>query len=297
MSQQVKYAVIDGANEEGLLNFLAEYNPPHSCLYAEPLQPELIALAPYLLEVTEEVDAWLATKTTPWGIYLYAAVMMKDLRQHLRKFLQIQIPGEENPVFFRFYDPRTVWDFFSVLTDWQIHSVMGPIDKIETVYEGTEREAGFEDVRKQFPFAAQSIRKVFALDQTQLDALNKQAEARYIAALTGATKVHYMPGITSVSSSAAYGLLDEERRKLTALREQLDASIGITVSQCFAFCKSKGIEDDRSIRGMLTLMMDKKVYTVDAMPEGWLTILNNSDVPGHYRAETLLKQELGHIPR
>lgn len=32
----VKYAIVDGAVEEGLLDFLNEVNPPHCCLYAEP---------------------------------------------------------------------------------------------------------------------------------------------------------------------------------------------------------------------------------------------------------------------
>ena len=44
----VQYAIVDGAVEEGLLDFLNEVNPPHCCLYAEPIQPDLVALAPYL---------------------------------------------------------------------------------------------------------------------------------------------------------------------------------------------------------------------------------------------------------
>lgn len=297
MNQRMSWAVIDGANEEGLLPFLAEHNPPHSCLYAEPLQPELIALAPYLLEVTEEVADWLATKTSPWGIYLHSSVAMKELRQHLRKFLQIQIPGEEKPVFFRFYDPRTIWDFCAVLSDWEIHSFMGPIEKIQTVYDGVVREDGFENIRKQFPFSAQSRRKLFVLEQHQLDLLNKQAEARYIAALTGVMKVNYLPCLSILASSDAYGLLDEEKRRREMIRKEREPLIESAISECFYFCKSKGIEDDRSIRGLMSLMMDKQVFSIEAMPEQWLSLLNDEQLPGYYRAERLLKQELGHIPR
>lgn len=42
----VQYAIVDGAVEEGLLDFLNEVNPPHCCLYAEPIQLDLVALAP-----------------------------------------------------------------------------------------------------------------------------------------------------------------------------------------------------------------------------------------------------------
>lgn len=113
-----RYAIIDGAVEEELLKFLEETNPPHCCLYSEPIQPDLVTLAPYLVEVIPEVDVWLQTKETPWGIYLITNTNMNKLRQHLRKYLQVLIPGESKPVLFRFYDPRNIWDFLSVLSEW-----------------------------------------------------------------------------------------------------------------------------------------------------------------------------------
>lgn len=46
----VRYAIVDGAIEEGLLEFLEKINPPHCCLYAQPVQPDLVPLAPYLVD-------------------------------------------------------------------------------------------------------------------------------------------------------------------------------------------------------------------------------------------------------
>ncbi|BBV65317.1 TPA: DUF4123 domain-containing protein [Kluyvera ascorbata] len=134
-----KYAIIDGAVEEGLLDFLRETNPPHCCLYAEPIQPDLVALAPYLTEVTQEVEAWLSAKDTPWGISLTTPSSMNVLRQHLRRYLQVLIPGETKPVLFRFYDPRNVWDFLSVLSEWEKYLFLGPIETISTNLDGKQK--------------------------------------------------------------------------------------------------------------------------------------------------------------
>ncbi|MEX6397558.1 DUF4123 domain-containing protein [Providencia hangzhouensis] len=92
-----------------------EHEPPASCLYSEPIQPEIVSLAPYLVEVTEEVQRWLSTRETPWEIYVYTHATMRELRQHLRKYLMVMIPGQEKPVFWRFYDPRNVWDVLEPL--------------------------------------------------------------------------------------------------------------------------------------------------------------------------------------
>ncbi|HBV7152845.1 TPA: DUF4123 domain-containing protein, partial [Escherichia coli] len=83
-----------------------EVNPPHCCLYAEPIQPDLVALAPYLMEVVPEVEAWLRDKASPWGIYLTSESSMRELQQHFRRYLWVRIPEQEKPVLMRFYDPR-----------------------------------------------------------------------------------------------------------------------------------------------------------------------------------------------
>lgn len=73
----ISYAVIDGAVENGLLAMLEEFDPPVSCLYAEPVQPELVVLAPYLVQVTEDVKQWLTTRDSPWGCYFMSDVDLK----------------------------------------------------------------------------------------------------------------------------------------------------------------------------------------------------------------------------
>nr|WP_247595535.1 DUF4123 domain-containing protein [Brenneria roseae] len=109
---------------------------------------------------------------------------MKDLRHHLRKYLQVLLPSEDKPVFFRFYDPRNIWDLCHVLSEWELHCFMGPIEKMMTVHNGTIREEHFQPVRAQFPPTAKSRIKFLKISQPQLDLLNHCAEVKYIEGLT-----------------------------------------------------------------------------------------------------------------
>lgn len=298
MSEMVRYAVIDGAIEERLLDFLTEQDAPHCCLYAEPLQQEFIPLAPYLVEVTHEVSSWLGTKTSPWGIYLATSARMKDLRQHLRKYLQVILPSEEKPVFFRFYDPRNIWNLCHVLSEWELHCFMGPIEKIMTVHNGISHEENFHSIRAQFPPTAKSRAKLFKINQSQLDLLNQYAEGIYLAELTTkivteyAEKIHYtVPHVPEWRAHRSENIYPESEDTPVRLM------VTETVSDCYYFCKEKGIEDDRAIRGLLHLLVKENRYSVKKMPAPWLDLLSNEDLPGHYRVERLLKSTLGYIPR
>ncbi|MBE5203352.1 DUF4123 domain-containing protein [Pectobacterium sp. FL60-S17] len=298
MSEIVQYAVIDGSIEEGLLDFLAEHDAPHCCLYAEPLQQELIPLAPYLVEVTQEVSSWLVNKTSPWGIYLFTSVSMKDLRQHLRKYLQVLLPSEDKPVFFRFYDPRNIWDLCHVLSEWELHCFMGPIEKMMTVHSAIIREEHFQPVRAQFPPTAKSRMKLFRISQPQLDLLNHYAEMKYIGGLTTKTITQYAEKIQYVVPHTPEWKMSQTEDIYNGLKDSPERlTVNESVSECYHFCKAKGIEDDRAIRGLLHLLIEKEMYSLKKIPPLWLDLLSNENFPGHYRVERLLKDTLGYIPR
>ncbi|RRO08985.1 DUF4123 domain-containing protein [Pectobacterium aquaticum] len=298
MSEIVQYAVIDGSIEEGLLAFLAEHDPPHCCLYAEPLQQELVPLAPYLVEVTHEVSSWLVNKTSPWGIYLFTSVSMKDLRHHLRKYLQVLLPSEDKPVFFRFYDPRNIWNLCHVLTEWELHCFMGPIEKMMTVHNGTIREEHFQPIRAQFPPTAKSRMKLFRISQPQRDLLNQYAEEKYIEGLTAKTMTQYAEKIQHSAPHVLEWKMSQTEDIYNGLKDSPERlTVNESVSECYHFCKAKGIEDDRAIRGLLHLLIEKEMYSIKKLPAVWQDLLSNESVPGHYRVERLLKDTLGYIPR
>ncbi|EFJ7400522.1 DUF4123 domain-containing protein [Escherichia coli] len=265
----VQYAIVDGAVEEGLLDFLNEVNPPHCCLYAEPIQPDLVALAPYLVEVVPEVEAWLSVKASPWGIYLTTYSTMNVLRQHLRRYLQVLIPDETKPVLLRFYDPRNIWDFLSVLSEWEKYLFVGPVDKITTFWNGEEKCKTFHEIKDKFPVDSGTRRKIMKVSRAQMDALILIFEERYIESLAEKLK--------------SWGEPPEKINK---------EIIGSTLQ----WLRHQGITDDRSIRGLFYLFHSRECLTADTIPEDFRRILGDGDDEGVFKAETLLIRELGNVP-
>lgn len=260
-----RFAIVDGANVEGLMAILADLDPPHSCLYLEPVQAELVAIAPYLIQLNEEVDTWLLTLESHWGIYLTSTENLQAMRKHLRKYLQVQLPDEEKPVFFRFYDPRNIWDLTEVLSDWELHNFLGPIDTIETLVEQQQRSDNFLARRKAYPRDSSSKAKMLRLDNAHMEKFNAIYEARYIKKL-----------------NTLFPSLLSKRENLTG--------------DLFQYIKANEITDDRSIRGLFSLFVERDFSDIDTFRKAFSLVIEDHSDPGHYRAETLLIRELGHVP-
>lgn len=180
------YAVIDACNTPDFLDMLKMYDPPASCLYNPPLQAGMAERAPYLIElISDEVKAWLAKQTKPWGLYLVTEsdTDFLKLRNHLRKYTFAIVPSSENPVFFRFYDPRTIWKITNVLDDWQLHAFLGPIEIISTYYEEQYKQDHFEERRKQFPNQIRMKTMYLTLTEDQFERINGTYEEEYIQEL------------------------------------------------------------------------------------------------------------------
>lgn len=47
------------------------------------------------------------------------SITMRELRHHLQKFTMMIIPDQEKPAFWRFYDPRNIWEIADTLEAWQ----------------------------------------------------------------------------------------------------------------------------------------------------------------------------------
>ncbi|MBD2801509.1 DUF4123 domain-containing protein [Xenorhabdus sp. M] len=275
MSQEKLYAIIDGAAEPDLFLMLERYDPPSACLYGEPLQPELVKIAPYLIQVDEKVKIWLECRKTPWGIFVHSAADMKTVRQHLRKYLQVLLPKQEKPVFFRFYDPHNIWDFLGVLSDWEVHCFLGPITQVTTLYLEEERTDNFAKIREPFPIGATSKRKMLAITDIQLEKIQAIFTERYIKKLASLIpdwleKAHFdfIPHIDTVECAW----------------------------QFFDWFSQNGITDDRNVRGLLQLFITRHYLTLDDLPAAIYSQLTEFSQPGYMRAERVLIQELGQVP-
>jgi Fe2+ or Zn2+ uptake regulation protein len=269
MNKTMNWAIIDAAAEPELFSMLELYDPPNASLYSQPIPEEIGRLAPYLVQMNDNCRQWLMQRATPWGIWLESKAEMKLLRQHLRKYLHVQIPDEEKPVFFRFYDPRNIWPLLSVLSPWEKHSFLGPVEAIATHWKRELRDERFTALREQYPLGSGSRRKMMRISHEQLDALTLVFEQQYVDGLVEKIETWSKDG------------------------EKIETK---TVGETFRWLKQQGIIDDRSIRGLFYLFCQRRCLSVDKMPAPFLNALCNEAEEGTFKAETLLIQELGDVP-
>ncbi|MGX5029598.1 DUF4123 domain-containing protein [Enterobacter asburiae] len=274
----VQYAIVDGAVEEDLLDFLQQNNPPHCCLFPPPVQSDLAAILPYLLEVTPKVASWLDAKETPWGIYFYSYNKIHLLVQHFRHYLWASIPEQSKPVLFRFYDPRNIWALVNVLTPFELYKFLEPVNKILTQYPEERRE---EDFSKLHQSGKRNItgknNTILTFTQRQYDLLNRQAQKNYIKTLELYIHNYYI--------------------KKSSLRPNKLGQTCHCAENYFHFCQSLNITDDRSIKGVTYLLLENEIYNNADVPDEWINILNNNETEIHRQVESLLLQELGFIPQ
>jgi len=126
------YAILDGASNPALLDYLyAEQPPEFACLYRGDLEPDMAECAPYLakLELGSPFTQWVTGMGwgLHWGIFAVANSDLRGLRDHLRKLNMIYEPETHRPVLFRYYDPRVLNRFLPSCDVRQLHSFFGPV--------------------------------------------------------------------------------------------------------------------------------------------------------------------------
>jgi len=122
------FAVLDGARWRGLRGVLEESGAAFECLHSGDLDPEVLAVSPYLVQLREESDFFDTVFERIWGqargILLHATGTLAELRQHLRGLAYAEMPDGEMTLF-RFYDPRALALFMSVATPDQVDAIFG----------------------------------------------------------------------------------------------------------------------------------------------------------------------------
>ena len=265
MNKEQLYAIIDGASEEELMPMLAEFDPPAACLYAPPVQPDLVDIAPYVVLVDDDVKEWLDARETPWGIYITTTEDLKTIRQHLRKYLYVRLPDDEKPVFFRFYDPRNIWLLTSALSDWELHSFMGPINRIQTTANGEQLVDDFAERRSEFPRDAVSNQLPLELTEEQVEIMNGEFEARLIKKMSV--------------------IMQEEHEKLPAAVEAAPIHFDEFADRLFSYLKKEEIQDIETVKTVSHSVACLGFNSFDNLPDKFFEISQNDGTPGWSRAE------------
>ena len=126
------YAILDGASVPNLLSTLNEHALTSVCLLPGEMDAELAQVAPYLVDLDDELTAvdWLLSEGwgQHWGIFLITQASFRAVRQHARAQLRVYGPDGE-PLFFRYYDPRVLRVFLPTCQAHELVDFFGPVDQ------------------------------------------------------------------------------------------------------------------------------------------------------------------------
>lgn len=105
------FGVLDGARAIRLQPALPKLSKEIcQCLYDEPMSEELRLVSPYLVDLDHAprlLEIWRAEGLGDhWGLLLRAEGTLAQVRYHLRRFTETKMPETNQPVLFRFWDPR-----------------------------------------------------------------------------------------------------------------------------------------------------------------------------------------------
>ncbi|MBG3129413.1 DUF4123 domain-containing protein [Proteus mirabilis] len=298
------YAIVDSASEPKLFSMLEKFNPPSCNLYSEPISPEVAELAPYLIEVTDEVQKWLSEQKTPWGIYVYTKITMRELRQHLRKYLMVMIPEQEKPVFWRFYDPRNIWFVLNILDNWKLHVFLGPINKIGTELLGRYKESDFKSQRSYYPDNIKKHGKLMSFTKDEYEKINLNFECLFIKKMQFLfLKIRYSQenSISDFDLSKCIvtifetPILDFDKIENYYSKKYIDDAF------CFSeglvlFCKNIGISDQYSYMLLCYILGFYRIYDFENLPINWINQLNHPEGTCDYRIIKLCMNILDEMP-
>ena len=126
------YVVLDGGSVPDLPQMLWELEPEHVCLYRGELEPDIAAVAPYLVKLEyDHPFTKLVCKQgwgKHWGIFMItpAEVDLRTLRQHFRRFLMVYSP-QDKLLYFRYYDPRVLRVYLPTCNAEEMKTIFGPV--------------------------------------------------------------------------------------------------------------------------------------------------------------------------
>ena len=107
------YGVADCAVEPRLYPQVQRLEPGGArCLFQGDLHPEVKAVSPHLVTLTQGdplTDAWRTQGWgQSWGVWLTSSAGLHAVWRRLRHFTQAVLPSGEGPLLFRFWDPRVL---------------------------------------------------------------------------------------------------------------------------------------------------------------------------------------------
>lgn len=130
------FAVYDGAKDDRIFSALlqAQDHVEVQSLYQGQRAHDFRQYCPYLIDLTDQphiLNSLLVLSLGhDWGIYIVASMDFAEMRRVLRKRTMAVLPDYEDPVFFRFYDPRVLPAFLKCSDYDEQENFFGPISDL-----------------------------------------------------------------------------------------------------------------------------------------------------------------------
>jgi hypothetical protein len=128
------FALLDGARDPRVAEWLGTSGLEHDCLFAGRLDPLLRAASPYIVKLVPGTlalqrllaEAWGQS----WGLFVAARTSLREVRRHLRTLLQVRTE-DRRKLFFRLYDPRVMRVFLPTCDTGQLRQIFGPLRRFD----------------------------------------------------------------------------------------------------------------------------------------------------------------------
>lgn len=125
------FLLLDAAADPAIHVHLDAFPEPARCLFDGAVADDLAEVGPWLAEPTRHGDLWdwylEEGWGRDWGVILVSALPAPRLKQHLKKFLNVEREnGERN--FFKFYRPQHLVAYLPVFDSVQTAQFMRGID-------------------------------------------------------------------------------------------------------------------------------------------------------------------------
>ena len=132
-----RFAVFDLARAIPLRAPLGQMRPPHGdTLLDRERFPDLLPVGPWIVDLTRNphiTRKWQREgRWKAWGYVVHSSFTLETLRRHFRKFNLVELEGQKDSVFFRYYDPEVLIPFIRDIADLeQRKAFLGPLEAID----------------------------------------------------------------------------------------------------------------------------------------------------------------------
>jgi len=125
-----KYAILDAARDEAIYPKLMVSDVDEICLYHGTQADALAEVAPYLVRLRRKDSffEWLLNNGwgKSWGIFIESPADIDEIKEHFQKLITVYDQYEE-PLFFRYYDPRVLRIYLPTCYEVELQIVFGPV--------------------------------------------------------------------------------------------------------------------------------------------------------------------------